>query len=293
MTPTTIPDPAVPAAEGESSASASPVGPPDLAVFPLRFTTDPRAMIAFLTELGMARRVTAGDDGFGELRAGAGAVMVHAASTSASGARPGTTDLCLMSPSADLAAGSLEQAGIAVTVWDESYGRQGMITGPDGEGISLNEDQEDLYGYEGHEASPDPRLRVCAVVSSDDFKRDAGWFGRLGFLPGGADGRPLEEDIAAAECAGWLELHGHGGAGIIGLHAPMSDRPRTRLASPEAPDLPPTLQVRLGFETSEELGALAVRLRGAGYDARLDEGAVRAVHVLDPDGIDVEIHPLP
>ncbi|WP_152353381.1 VOC family protein [Brachybacterium subflavum] len=299
MTPETTPETAAPAA-GTGSA---PAAAPDLTVFPLRFTADPRAMIAFLVELGMARRITAGDDGFGELRAGAGAVMVHAASGSATGARPGTTDLCMAAPSADEAAESLERAGIEVTVWDESYGRQGMITGPCGEGVSLNEDQVDLYGYEGHDASPDPRLHVCAVLSSEAFAPDARWLGRLGFAPaavggvggtGGADGAEgADPDPVAAERSGWLELHGPGSAGIIGLHAPMAGRERTRRASPEMPDLPPTLQVRLGFETSEDLEALAARLRVAGYDARLVEGAVRAVHVPDPDGIEVEIHPLP
>lgn len=284
---------------------------PELTVYPLRFTADPRAMIAFLTTLGMARRVTAGDDGFGELRAGAGAVMVHGASSSVTGARVATTDLCLVTTSADRAAAALERSGIETSVWDESYGRQGMITGPDGEGVSLNEDQEDLYGYEGHDAAPDPRLQVCAVLASDDFRRDAHWFGRLGFAPVGADeadgtaassraDRASEADgpdtdalIVTAERMGWLELHGPEGAGIIGLHAPMGEGERTRLASPEMPDLPPTLQVHLGFETSEDLGELARRLRNAGYEASLVEGAVRAVHVLDPDGITVEIHPLP
>ncbi|MBK0330625.1 hypothetical protein I8D64_04335 [Brachybacterium sp. MASK1Z-5] len=302
MTPETTPENAASAAGTDAAPAAPAVGAPELTVFPLRFTADPRAMIAFLVELGMARRITAGDDGFGELRAGAGAVMVHAASTSATGARAGTTDLCMATPSADRAAEALEREGIEVTVWDESYGRQGMITGPDGEGVSLNEDQVDLYGYEGHDASPDPRLHVRAVLSSEDFGRDARWLGRLGFAPAaaggpggadGADGVDGEKAIASAERSGWLELHGPGSAGIIGLHAPMAGRERTRRASPEMPDLPPTLQVRLGLETSEDLEALTARLRSAGHDARLVEGAVRAVHVPDPDGIEVEIHPLP
>lgn len=49
--------------------------------------------------------------------------------------------------------------------------------------------------------------------------------------------------------------------------------------------------VRLGFETTEELGALAERLRGAGYEARVVENEVRSVHVTDPDGMQLEIHP--
>lgn len=161
---------------------------PGFTVFPLRFTRDPRALIAFLRTLGMAPAITAGDDGFGDLVAGAGRVMVHSVRGAASGAAHGDTDLCLAVPDADQAARDLGEAGIGVTVWDESYGRQGRIDGPAGEGVSLNEHQSDLYGYQGHDPSgADPRLSVTAVVMSDDFDRDADWFARLGFLAGEAD----------------------------------------------------------------------------------------------------------
>ena len=247
-------------------------------VFPLRFTRDPQALIAFLRTLGMAPAITAGDYGFGDLVAGAGRVMVHAVRGAESGAVHGDTDLCLSVPDAVRAAEEIAAAGIEVTVWDESYGKQGRLDGPDGEGVSLNEHQVDLYGYQGHDASAaDPRLSVTAVVLSDDFERDAAWFARLGFV---------------AESEGdqwWRELRGAGRAGTIGLHAPGPEGRRTRPTGPEFGDC---LQVRLGFSTTEDLEELAERLVAAGHPARLAEaGAVRSVHVTDPDGLVIEIHP--
>ena len=53
------------------------------------------------------------------------------------------------------------------------------------------------------------------------------------------------------------------------------------------------MQVRLGFETSQDLAELASRLRAAGHRAEVVDGAVRSVHVTDPDGQHLEIHPRP
>lgn len=247
-------------------------------VFPLRFTRDPRALIAFLRTLGMAPVITAGDDGFGDLVAGAGRVMVHSVHGAESGAAHGDTDLCLAVPDAEQAVQDLAGTGIEVTVWDESYGRQGRLDGPAGEGVSLNEHQSDLYGYQGHDPSTgDPRLSVTAVVMSDDFARDAAWFARLGFVG---------EDAGEQ---GWRELHGPGRAGTIGLHRPGPEDRRTRPAGDGFGDC---LQVRIGFSTTEPLDALAERLTAAGHPAQLvEEGGVRSVHVRDPDGLAMEIHP--
>lgn len=253
-------------------------GTPLFTVFPLRFTDDVPAMIAFLRTLGLERLVTAGDDAFGDLAAGAGRVMLHSVAGAASGARPGDTDLCLAVPDADAAAAHLEEAGVEVSVWDESFGRQGRIDGPAGEGISLNEDQQDLYGYQGHDASgADARLAVVAVLASEDPERDAAHLGHLGLAPVGP------------AAPGWQELRGPGRAGSIGLHAPLPGAPRTRATSSEYGD---ALQVRLGFSTTEDLRSLADRLTAAGHEARVveDEG-MSAVHVTDPDGIALEIHP--
>lgn len=251
---------------------------PEVAVFPLRFTRDPKALIAFLRALGMAPAITAGDDGFGDLVAGAGRVMIHAVQGAVSGAAHGDTDLCLAVPDAERAAEELAAAGIEVTVWDESYGKQGRLDGPAGEAVSLNEHQSDLYGYQGHDPSvADPRLSVTAVVMSDDFARDAAWFARLGFVALGEGDQ------------WWRELRGPGRAGTIGLHSPGPGDRRTRPTGPEFGDC---LQVRLGFSTTEPLEELAERLTAAGHPARVVEtGAVRSVHVEDPDGLILEIHP--
>ncbi|HEX7351012.1 hypothetical protein [Brachybacterium sp.] len=263
---------------------------PGFTVFPLRFTRDPKALIAFLRTLGMAPAITAGDDGFGDLVAGAGRVMVHSVQGAESGAAHGDTDLCLAVPDADRAARDLADAGIEATIWDESYGRQGRLDGPAGEGVSLNEHQSDLYGYQGHDPSAgDHRLAVTAVVMSEDFGRDAAWFARLGFV---ADDAADHEDAGDHEGAGdqwWRELRGPGRAGTIGLHRPVPEDRRTRPTGEEFGDC---LQVRLGFSTTEALDALAERLTAAGHPARLVEGdRARSVRVTDPDGLTVEIHP--
>lgn len=254
---------------------------PGFTVFPLRFTRDPQALIAFLRTLGMAPAITAGDDGFGDLVAGAGRVMVHAVHSAESGAAHGDTDLCLAVPDADRAARDLAEAEIAVTVWDESYGRQGRIDGPAGEGVSLNEHQSDLYGYQGHDPSgADPRLSVTAVLMSDDFARDSAWCARLGFVARATDD---------AGGTGWLELHGPGRTGTIGLHRPVPGARRTRPTGEEFGDC---LQVLLSFSTTEPLEALAERLEAAGHPARLaEQDGVRSLRVTDPDGLTVEIHP--
>lgn len=251
---------------------------PGFTVFPLRFTRDPQALIAFLRTLGMAPAITAGDDGFGDLVAGAGRVMVHSVRGAESGAAHGDTDLCLAVPDAEQAARDLAEAEIGGTVWDESYGKQGRIDGPAGEGVSLNEHQSDLYGYQGHDPSgADPRLSVTAVVMSDDFDRDAAWFARLGFTAEGTDG------------AEWRELRGRGRTGTVGLHRPVPDSRRTRPTGEEFGDC---LQVRIGFSTTEPLEELARRLEEAGHPARLArQDGVRSVHVTDPDGLPMEIHP--
>lgn len=266
--PGAAPDPRAPRGEREPS------------VFPLRFTSDAPAMIAFLRLLGMAPAVTGGKESYGELVAGAGRVMIHSVSGAESGARAVDTDLCFSVPDTDAAAAELRTRGFAVDVWDETYGRQGVITLPTGESVGLNEHQRDLYGYRGHDASAaDPRLTVTAVLSSADFAADADWAARLGFV---AEDRGTE---------GYRALHGGDGAGVIGLHSPLPDGRRARSTGTEFGD---SLQVHLGFETSEDLEELAERLRAAGHPAEVgEEGGVRAVRVTDPDGEPLEIHPRP
>lgn len=247
------------------------------AVMPLRFSANAPEMIAFLRTLGMAPLVSTTGDGFAVLAAGAGLVMVHGAAGSDSEAAPGDTDLCIAVPDADSACAAFEQAGAEVRVWDESYGRQGAVTGPRGEQIAVNETQRDLYGYRGHDgATPDPRLSVVAVRASEDMDGDAAFFARLGFSATGAGDEFFRP------------LHGVADAGVIGLHRPA---PTDRVSRPAPAPFGDTAVVRLGFETTEDLDGLAERLRAAGTDARVVHDAVTSVHVTDPDGIVIEIHP--
>ncbi|GAB3811560.1 hypothetical protein GCM10028820_03000 [Tessaracoccus terricola] len=243
-------------------------------VFPLRFSSDPPAMIAFLRTLGMADVVTTDGDGYAELRAGAGRVMVHRAEGSDSGVAPVTTDLCLQVPSVDDAAAALERAGLEVRVWDESYGRQASVTGPLGEVIAINEVQHDLYGYRGHDGAADARLVVTAVRPSTDFATDTHFFGQLGFTPD-ADGDQW-----------WQGLRSPGG--VVGLHMPGEEPSSRDTGEPFGRQA----TVRLGFETSEDLDKLAARLVAAGYEARVvEEDGLRSVQLTDPDGCHLEIHP--
>ncbi|MDN5726219.1 MAG: hypothetical protein L0G99_09870 [Propionibacteriales bacterium] len=252
--------------------------PAAFTVFPIRFSDDPGSMITFLRTLGMAALVTTESDGYAELRAGAGRVMVHRAEGSDSHATSGTTDLSFAVDSIDAVAPELD--GLNLRVWDESYGRQGLITGPAGEDVSLNEAQTDLYGYRGPDGTEaDPRLVVTAVRPSADFAADTTFFGRLGFTP---------ETTGNKE---WQALRGLGTAGVLGLHRP-ADGERSSRKTDSAFGTSAT--VRLGFETSEDLDELAARFTGAGYAARVvDQQGLRAVHLTAPAGQPMEVHQTP
>lgn len=275
-----------PAEAGPDAATpASSVSDPGaFTVFPLRFTAHPRALIDVLCTLGMAPLLISQSGQYAELVAGGGGrVMVHSASTSATGSPAGETQLSTLVRSADAAAERLREAGLEVTVWDEAYGRQGNITGPHGEAIGLNEDQEDHYGYVAHDGTgADDRLTVVAVRASaagSERDRDVEFFGALGFAPAD-DGSPFFRALVSP------------GRGGVGLHVPADGESASRPGDdPGHPDLRVSL-VRLGFTTTEDLGALAARLTAAGYPARvIEDDAVRSVHLTDPDGQHLEIHP--
>lgn len=258
--------------------------PSAFTVFPLRFTAKPRALIDFLRTVGMAPLLTSPSDQYAELVAGGGGrVMVHSASTSATGSPAGETQLSTVVRSTDAAAEQLREAGLEVTVWDEAYGRQGNITGPHGEAIGLNENQEDHYGYVAHDgAGADARLSVVAVRASAEGverDRDVAFFGALGFVPADA-GSPAYRALVSP------------GSGGVGLHAPAEGEVASRPGGDSAHPALRVPLVRLGFTTTEDLGELAARLTDGGYPARVVEGgAVRSVHVADPDGQHLEIHP--
>src|SRR5699024_6157683 len=124
--------------------------PIECAVNPYRFTDDPPAMVACLEELGMRKAVTASGDWFGLLRAGAGWVGVHRASTDPEGSPAGQTQLVLLAGDARSAADMLEEQGVPATVWDESYGRHAGVVDPAGGGGWINEPHARLDGGTGH-----------------------------------------------------------------------------------------------------------------------------------------------
>lgn len=261
---------------------AAPARPAPFAVFPLRFTARPGEMIDFLCTLGMAPLITTEGNGFADLVAGGGGrVMIHGAASSATGAPAGETQLSTAVRSADAAAERLREEGLEVVVWDESYGRQGNITGPHGEAIGLNEDQSDPYGYVEHDGGgADPRLTVVVVrpsAAGGERERDVALFSALGFRPEG----PGDESCTRLTSTG---------GGTIGLHQPEEGWRPARPGDVGGADLQVSL-VRLGFETTEDLAALAERLRAAGHPAELV--ASGSVHVTDPDGQHLEIHPAP
>lgn len=255
---------------------------PTFTVLSLRFTDDPPALIRFLRTVGMAPAVTTESDGFAEMVAGGGGrVMVHNTAGAETGSAAGETHLCLSVPVVEEAAAHLHRAGHEVRVWDESYGKQGVLRGPRGEDIPLNELQHDLYGYRGHEGGEaDERLRVTAVRPSAGAERDRDidFFSAAGFAAAD-DGNEWWLALAAPQ------------AGLIGLHAPAAGESASRPTGTEFGDV---ALVRLGFATTEDLDALAARLDEAGYDARrVDQHGTSAVHVTDPDGQHLEIHSAP
>jgi len=76
----------------------------------------------------------------------------------------------------------------------------------------------------------------------------------------------------------WMELNGSGGT--LALHT-------ARTAEQDVPGW-----VELSFETQEPLEALAERLTAAGFEpeAIVDESFGRSLHVMDPDGVLVQVN---
>ena len=66
---------------------------PRYTVFPLRFTDDAPAMIAFLEAVGLRRSVSTEGDGFAVLHGRSGAVMVHGTQSAESVTGHGSTTL--------------------------------------------------------------------------------------------------------------------------------------------------------------------------------------------------------
>lgn len=247
-------------------------------ITPYRFTHDVPRLVAFLEAVGLRRSVTTAGLGFAVMVAEhGGAVGVHQAGDAETGASAGETQLVFSVDSADDAARTLRQYGLDAITWDESYGRHAGVLDPTGGGIWINEEQ-DRYGYQSHDVAPGGGAAVTAVRYSTDMAADEAFFAAFGLARHGHGDE------------WWTPLTGDA-VGILGLHKPSGDEPPYR-ATPGAP-LPTVSLVSLGFETTRDLAELAAVLTDAGFPAEVvtDEAATK-VHVTDPDGCHVEIHPL-
>ena len=266
-------------------------------VFPMRFSAEPAAMIAFLEELGLRRVLDTEGGGYAEFVAASGRVAVHGVADAAP-VTPGDTSLNLSVADVDPALAQLRGLGLTTSVLDDSYGRRGVVSSPGGRAIGLYAEAEHARdGLRVHEQTVAASLDVVAVRYSSDFRADAAFFGSFGFEPFG----PLDDPWWCALRAGRRQ------GGVIGLHAPSehstdapADAPTeastevssgASIPAEGAEPARPAL-VKLGFETSEPLDALAARLQAAGYRAGVaeDEAGTKVV-VTDPDGQHLEIHP--
>ncbi|MFC7621261.1 VOC family protein [Microlunatus sp. GCM10028923] len=230
-----------------------------------RFSDEPAAMARFLEALGLGVLISKGT-GWYDLRGRSGSVALHASGDrSDSGAPGGQTGLVMVAPEARAAAEYLKGQGLETTVWDESFGVQATVKTPFGGGLSINEEQNDLYGYERHELG-DPKpgpIDVVVVFFTNDLDGAARFFDRFGFR--------ADEDGS--------EDHHHlrnGDRGVILLHRADTEEQEG--------------SVGLSFETDEPLEAVADRLTAAGYAPSLLD-APRRIAVTDPDGQLVEVWP--
>ena len=131
---------------------------------------------------------------------------------------PGHVALNLATPDVEAAAVELTGLGYQVRVWDETYGKQGVVVARDGRVIGLNENhQDDLYGgYRVHDASAPPELDVVAVCVTPDLRAEAAYFAPFGFTA------PSYDD------PWWIGLRASDRSGVIGL-TPVRSRRGTRV----------------------------------------------------------------
>jgi hypothetical protein len=251
------------------------------AIWPLRFSPDPAAMIDFYSRLGLHQALSHDDGTFATFEGRSGTLGVHDARTTTSGAVPGHVALNLATPDVEAAASELTGHGYEVRVWDETYGKQGVVVARDGRVIGLNEShQDDLYGgYRVHDVSAPPELDVVAVCVTTDLRAEAAYFAPFGFTA------PSYDD------PWWIGLRAGARSGVLGLHAGEVE---SRSARPDDDPFEPVYEVRVGFETSEPLDRLADRLRAAGCaPTMITDGPDPRIVLTDPDGDEVQIHPAP
>lgn len=228
-------------------------------VNPYRFTHRPVETRALLELIGLRPVTTRG--GFATLRGSGGVVGVHSVASAVT-TDVVSTSLVLEADDATMAADQLVADGLDARWWDEAWGRQAAVVGPEGVEITINESPVDTYGYETHADEPGD-VEVIGVLFTRDLDAWSAFFVALGFTGDGD--------------AHWRALRADRGAGVIGLHLADDSRAEGECV--------------LGLQVAEPLAELAGRLRSAGYDAeeRSDLG-VASVVVTDPDGEPLEIH---
>ncbi|MEO8828848.1 hypothetical protein [Lapillicoccus sp.] len=240
-------------------------------VRPVRFTNDVAAMRRFLELLGMRARTESRGGGWVDLVAGAGMVALHSVGSSTRGAQSGQTTLSLEVGDPDSVAERLRAAGFSdAEVVDESYGRDVLVTDPDGDQLLFNGVSNDLYGYQRKEAAPDPSLTVSPTRFTDPTGPYRGFLEALGLraVDGGTEHfAPFE----AQDAGGEVNLHV-----VYAGELPVVDAPGA---------------VHLTFTTREPMADLAARLASAGFTAEVvHEDFGSHVSVTDPDDQSVQIY---
>ncbi|WP_040162842.1 glyoxalase/bleomycin resistance/dioxygenase family protein [Microbacterium gorillae] len=242
-----------------------------LTVQAIRFTTDVPAMRTFLERLGLVAVITASDpetdaDTWAVMRSGSGDVLLHALATATSPAVAGQTELSLETDDLDALA---DRFGL--TPIDESYGRMVQLTDPLGDEVWVNGAQTDFYGYATADASPDPAVSVAPVRFTD---------------PSGAYGAFLERlGMTAAEGGDEWFRSFRADRGSVGLHVARPGEFEQFLRGDHG------ARVHLTLSTTQDLHALADRLRADGIDVRVDESFGTMLELTDPDGCPLQIHP--
>jgi len=242
-------------------------------VRPVRFTDNIEAMRDFLETVGCRVRIESQRGGWYDMIAGAGMVALHTAATSAMGHAQGETALSFEADDCELVAEQLRSAGIPdVVVYDEAYGQVLTCTDPNGDKIAVDGRSRDLYGYTLHQAKADDRLSVQPVVFTDPLSHYRGFVEQFGFTVRG------HADAYFATCAG------DGDAGLIGLH---------HVYEGKLPIVPGPAAVHLTFTTTEPIEDVAVRLTAEGHNPTItDEEFGSVLSVIDPDGLEIQVHEL-
>lgn len=237
----------------------------DLVVMPMRFTDNFVRMLDFLALLGFSQQVRRAE-GWAVMAGEAGAVALHSARSSETGAASGQTDLWFEVTDVDALQARFATAGFEDSEsYDEAYGRTLLVRDTEGRELGFDEPNDDRYGYQVDEPTPEHGIVSMPLRYEDP----SGTFGRL--LSAAGFVRLDEGDDQ------WWRVWSIDG-GQIALH-PATDDVTPRSA-------------RLGFRTREPLKELAERLIAAGHaDATVTDDFGGELTVTDPDGQRVLVVP--